>query len=153
MLCIHYIGKEGRALKTITVDAKAENIQEVTDFINKELEAISCPPRARMQIDVAIDEIFGNIVNYAYGPEEGQATVTFEEIKEPHFVVIAFTDTGMPYDPTKNGDPDITLSAEDREVGGLGIFLVKNTMDDISYEYKEGKNILKITKNIEGERK
>ncbi len=136
-------------MKELTIDARVENIEAVTDFVNAELEAMDCPMKAQMQIDVAIDELFGNISNYAYNPEVGPATVRVEVLKSPLSVVITFIDGGVPYDPLKKADPNVTLSAEEREIGGLGIFLVKKTMDDISYEYKDGKNILKIKKHIE----
>ncbi len=136
-------------MKELTIDARVENIGTVTDFVNAELEAMDCPMKAQMQIDVAIDELFGNISNYAYNPEVGPATVRVEVLESPLSVVITFIDGGVPYDPLKKADPNVSLSAEEREIGGLGIFLVKKTMDDISYEYKDGKNILKIKKHIE----
>ncbi len=135
-------------MKELTIDAKVENISVVTDFVNAELEALGCPMRAQMQIDVAIDELFGNISHYAYEPDVGQATVRVEVVEEPLAVVVTFIDGGVPYDPLAKADPDVSLSAEERATGGLGIFLVKKTMDDISYEYKDGKNILKIKKRI-----
>lgn len=135
-------------MKELTIAATIENIETVTDFVNEQLEAFDCPMKAQMQIDIAIDELFGNIAHYAYNPEIGEATVRVEVIEEPMAVVITFIDNGVPYDPLKKEDPDTTLSAEDREIGGLGIFMVKKTMDDIAYEYKDGKNILTIRKNL-----
>jgi anti-sigma regulatory factor (Ser/Thr protein kinase) len=142
-----------RTEKSITVDATIANVETVTDFVNAELEALDCPMKAQMQIDVAIDELFGNIAHYAYKDHEsgkpGMANVEVSSSKdEPPQVVITFTDCGIPYNPLENEDPDVTLSAEERKIGGLGIFLVKKTMDDISYEYKDGKNILTIKKNL-----
>ena len=102
-----------------------------------------------MQISVAAEEIFVNIANYAYAPEIGKATVVVEVSENPIAVSITFMDNGKPFDPTKKIDPDISLSAEDRQIGGLGIFMTKKMMDDVSYEYKDGKNILKIEKNLE----
>ena len=134
--------------KEITVEATVENIPVVTDFVNTELEALDCPLKAQMQIDIAIDELFGNIVHYAYDQRTGPATVRVEVDREPLSVVITFIDNGKPYDPLAASDPDISLPADRREVGGLGVFLVKKTMDDVTYEYKDGKNILKIKKNI-----
>lgn len=135
-------------MKEMTVPAIVENIEQVTDFVNGQLEEIGCPMKAQMQIDIAIDELFGNIAHYAYNPETGPATVRVEVTDSPISVIITFIDHGIPYDPLKNEDPDITLSAEDREIGGLGIFMVKKTMDEITYEYKEGQNILRIRKDI-----
>ena len=135
-------------MKELTVEAKIENIEAVTDFVNEQLEALDCPMKAQMQIAIAIDELFGNIAHYAYNPEIGQATVRVEVVEEPLSVVITFIDNGVPYDPLAKADPDTTLSAEERDIGGLGIYMVKKSMDDVTYEYKDGKNILKIKKNL-----
>lgn len=104
----------------LTIPATVENIEKVTDFVNEKLEEIDCPMKAQMQIDVAIDELFGNIAHYAYNPETGPATVRVEVTEAPISVVITFIDHGIPYDPLKKDDPDITLSAEERGIGGLG---------------------------------
>ena len=135
-------------MKELTVNATVENIEVVTDFVNEQLEALSCSMKAQMQIDIAIDELFGNIANYAYDPEVGPATVRVEVVDTPLSVVITFIDHGVPYDPLKQEDPDTTRAAEEREIGGLGIYIVKKSMDEISYEYKDGRNILRIRKNI-----
>ena len=135
-------------MKELTIAATVENIETVTDFVNEQLEALDCPMRAQMQIDIAIDELFGNIAHYAYNPEIGQATVQVDVVEEPLSVVITFIDNGVPYDPLAKADPDTTLSAEERDIGGLGIYMVKKSMDEIAYEYKDGQNILKIKKNI-----
>lgn len=135
-------------MKELTTTATIENIQTVTDFVNEQLEALSCPMKAMMQIDIAIDELFGNIAHYAYHPEVGSATVRVEVTEDPLAVIITFIDNGVPYDPLAAEDPDITLSAEERTVGGLGIYMVKKSMDEISYEYKDGQNILTIKKRF-----
>lgn len=135
-------------MKEITLDATVDNIEKVTEFVNEQLEECGCPMKIQMQIDIAIDELFGNIAHYAYHPEVGSATVRVEVLKEQPAVVITFLDNGVPYDPLKKEDPDVTLSAQERTTGGLGIFLVKKSMDDILYEYKDGQNILKIRKNF-----
>lgn len=135
-------------MKEITIAATVENIDVVTDFVNEQLESCDCPIKAQMQIDIAIDELFSNIAHYAYNPETGDATVRVEVVEDPMAVVITFIDKGIPYDPLKKADPNTSLSAEEREIGGLGIFMVKKTMDDITYEYKDGQNILKIKKKI-----
>ena len=146
MLCLKYNG--GVTVKEMTIEATVANIEKVTDFVNEQLQEVGCPMKAQTQIDIAIDELFGNIAHYAYDPNVGPATVRVEVPKEPLSVIITFIDNGVPYDPLKKADPDITLSADDREVGGLGIFLVKKTMDDVSYEYKNGQNILRIKKSF-----
>ena len=135
-------------MKELTIAATVENIETVTDFVNEQLEALDCPMKAQMQIDIAIDELFGNIAHYAYNPEVGSATVRVEVIEDPLAVIITFIDKGIPYDPLAKADPDITLSVEERDIGGLGIFMVKKSMDEITYEYKDGQNILKIKKNL-----
>ena len=135
-------------MKEMTIEATVENIPVVTDFVNEELEALDCSMKVQMQIDVAIDELFGNIAHYAYDPDTGPATVRVEVEEEPLAVLITFIDNGKPYDPLSKEDPDVTLSAEDRAIGGLGVFLVKKTMDNVSYEYKDGKNILRIRKKM-----
>ena len=135
-------------MRELTVEAKVENIPGVTDFVNEQLEAHGCTLRARTQIDVAIDELFSNIANYAYDTMGGAATVRVELAEDPLSVVITFIDHGVPYDPLKKADPDVTLSAEERGIGGLGIYMVKKSMDGVAYEYKDGQNILKITKNL-----
>ena len=135
-------------MKELTIAATVENIETVTDFVNEQLEALDCPMKAQMQIDIAIDELFGNIAHYAYNPEVGSATVRVEVTEDPLAVIITFIDKGVPYDPLAKADPDTTLSAEEREIGGLGIYMVKKSMDEITYEYKDGQNILKIKKNL-----
>ena len=135
-------------MKEMTIPASVENIEKVTDFVNGQLEEIDCPIKAQMQIDIAIDELFGNIAHYAYNPETGPATVRVEVTEAPISVIVTFIDHGVPYDPLKKDDPDITLSAEERDIGGLCIFMVKKTMDEITYEYKDGQNILRIRKDI-----
>ncbi len=135
-------------MKELTVKAAIENIEKVTGFVNDELEALGCPMKAEVQIDVAIDELFGNIARYAYDSHTGSATVRLEVEQEPLAVIITFIDNGKPFNPLEKADPDVTLSAEERTVGGLGIFLVKKTMDMIEYEYREGHNVLMIKKKL-----
>lgn len=140
--------KMGESMKELTVQATSENIPVITAFVDEQLERYACPMKAQAQIDIAIDELFGNIVRYAYHPEIGPATVQVEVTEEPLAVVITFIDQGKPYDPLAKEDPDVTLSAEEREIGGLGIYIVKQSMSEITYEYKDGRNILKIRKDF-----
>lgn len=135
-------------MKELTLDATVENIPVVTDFVNEQMDALGCSVKVQMQIDVAIDELFSNIARYAYNPDVGPATVRVELTEEPLSVVVTFVDNGVPYDPLKRGDPDTTLSAEEREIGGLGVYMVKKSMDAVAYEYKDGQNVLKITKKL-----
>lgn len=135
-------------MREMTVDATVENIPAVTDFVNRKLEELQCPPKSQMQIDIAIDELFGNISNYAYKPDIGPATVRVEVETHPVAVTITFIDGGRQFDPLSTDEPDVTLPASERRIGGLGLYLVRKTMDEITYEYRNGKNILKIRKNI-----
>ena len=135
-------------MKELTVDATVENITQVTAFVDEQLEELGCPVKAQMQIDIAIDELFGNIAHYAYHPKVGAATVRVEVVNEPLSVVVSFIDHGVPYDPLAREDPNVGLALEEREIGGLGIYMVKKSMDEITYEYREGQNILRISKEI-----
>ncbi len=127
--------------------AKIENLPMVSAFIDEKLEAVGCSMKAQMQIDMAVEEIFVNIASYAYEGKEGAAEISFD-ITDEKKAVITFVDGGVPYDPLRKDDPDVTLSAEERQIGGLGIFMVKKTMDDMRYEYKEGKNRLTLVKSL-----
>ena len=135
-------------MKEMTIAAAVENIDAVTDFVSEQLEAFDCPMKVQMRISIAIDELFGTIAHYAYGDQTGDATIRVELQEEPRAAVITFIDSGVPYNPLEKDDPDTTLSAEDREIGGLGIFMVKKSMDEITYDYKDGKNMLTIKKNL-----
>lgn len=135
-------------MKELTVDAVVENIPIVTDFVNEQLMPHDCSIKIQAQIDIAIDELFGNIAHYAYDPDVGSATVRVELVKEPLTVVITFIDHGVSYNPLKQDEPDTTLLAEERKIGGLGIYMVKKSMDNIYYEYKDGQNILTIKKKL-----
>lgn len=135
-------------MKEITLEATVENIGVATDFVEEFLDGIACPLKAKMQLNIAIDELFGNIAHYAYQGRSGKAIVQVEVLENPRAVCITFIDSGVPYNPLEKADPDITLSAEDRSIGGLGIFMVKKNMDDMQYSYCEGRNRLKIIKCI-----
>ena len=127
-------------------EAAISDIPAVTEFIEDELNALDCPMKAVIQINVAIDEIYSNIVKFAYGDGKGPAEVTISE--KNGVVSIAFADNGSPYNPLLRDDPDVTLSAEERNIGGLGIFMVKKTMDNLEYRYENDHNILTISKKI-----
>ena len=133
-------------MKEWTFEAKTENIPLLTDLINAELEAAGCPMKAQLQLDVAIDELFSNIAFYAYAPGSGMVTVRLETEDAPRAVTITFLDSGTPFDPLAATDPDIQLPAGKRRIGGLGIFLVRKTMDAVRYAYRGGQNVLSIRK-------
>ena len=132
----------------LDVEAVSSNLPSVVGFVNSRLDAFDCSPKAQMQIELAVEEIFVNIANYAYAPDVGRATVRVGVTDDPLTVSITFIDRGVPYDPLKKSDPDVTLAAGDREIGGLGIFMTKKVMDDVTYEYKDGQNILTLKKRL-----
>ena len=135
-----------RARGEIELDATTDNLPQVFSFLEEHLEEVGCPPKAQMQLSVAAEEIFVNIAHYAYAPERGTAVVRVEVAEEPLTVTLTFIDHGTPYDPLAREDPDVTLSADEREIGGLGIYMTKKLVDDVAYEYRDGKNILKLKK-------
>ena len=132
----------------LVIEKKKKNLPKVISFVNEHLEAADCNMRTQIQIDIAVEELFINISSYAYDPEIGTAVVQVTVTDEPLSVEITFIDNGRQYDPLAKEDPDITLPINKRKKGGLGIFMVKKSMDDIHYEYADGKNILTIKKNL-----
>ena len=148
MLSFQYAGAEGKKLNELTLEAKVESLDEVLAFVDGQLEQVDCPLKTQMQIDVAVEELFVNIAHYAYTPNVGTATIRVDMLPEPKAVSITFIDHGIPYDPLKKPDPDVTLPAEERQIGGLGIYMVKKSMDSMDYEYRDGQNILRILKNL-----
>lgn len=130
------------------VDAVVENLTAVQTYVEEQLEVASCSMKVMMQVGVAVEEIFVNIAHYAYGPEGGQVTVDASVSGDPAVITIVFKDEGTPYDPLAKEDPDVTLAAQDRKIGGLGIYMTKKMMDDVAYEYRDGQNILTLKKNL-----
>ncbi len=149
MLGFRYTGATGLGEKELELDATVENLDRVIAFVDGELETLDCPPKTQMQIDLAVEEIFVNIASYAYAPGTGTAVVRIRTQADPKRVTITFLDQGVPYDPLEKPDPDITLSAEERQIGGLGIYMVKKSMDEMKYRYRDGRNELTITKGLE----
>ena len=148
MMCFRFDGPPQAGEKERTLDATVENLSKVLAFVDGELEALDCPMKAQMQIDVAVEELFVNIASYAYAPDTGTATVRIKAESTPKGVTITLIDHGVPYDPLKKPDPDVTLSAEERKIGGLGIYMVKKSMDGMRYEYRDGQNILELNKQF-----
>ncbi|SEA93739.1 Anti-sigma regulatory factor (Ser/Thr protein kinase) [Pseudobutyrivibrio sp. ACV-2] len=132
-------------MKKIELQATLENTTELLSIIEKELEEAGCSMKEQMKISVAVEEIFVNIANYAYGDSVGNAEIDIDVDNDKKSIVILFKDCGTPYNPLEHEDPDTTLSADEREIGGLGILIVKKSMDEVSYQYKDGKNILTIS--------
>ena len=135
-------------MKELTVQAALENIPVVTAAMDEFLEALDCPLKAQMQLDVAVDELFGNIAQYAYPDGTGSVTVRFDHDEAARMVSVTFVDSGVPFDPLKQRDPDVSLSIDDRKEGGLGICMVKKTMDHMVYRHEDGCNLLTIYKRI-----
>ena len=136
----------GDAMQELVVEAKDENLTKIMAVVEENLERMGCPMKAYTQIVIAVEEIFVNISHYAYGDQTGEATIRIETEDSPQGIAITFIDRGMPYDPLAKPDPDITLGAEERQIGGLGIFMVKKTMDEMEYQFVDGQNILRIKK-------
>ena len=132
----------------LKISAQVEKLNEVLAFVDERLERYDCPIKIQTQIDIAVEEIFVNIANYAYTPETGDATIKVGISEDPLEVTISFADSGVPYDPLAKEDPDITLPAEKRPIGGLGIYMVKKSMDNVEYEHKDGMNIFVIRKKL-----
>ena len=149
MLMFDYKLKEGGERMTNKIfPAKTEALSDVLGFVEQSLESFECSMKAQTAICVAIEEVFVNVANYAYSGGEGDMTLYIGFDEETRDVTFRMTDKGIPFDPLKKPDPDITLSAEDREIGGLGIFITKKTMDSVSYAYENGENILTMIKKI-----
>ena len=144
-----FFAPEGSRYPTLHFDhAAISDIDAVTEFVEIELEKLDCPMAITMKLSVAIDEIFSNIVFYAYEGGTGPATVQIRPQRSPDGVTLLFIDEGIPYDPLAREDPDVTLNAEERGIGGLGVFIVKQFMDDVRYEYTDGQNILSLYKGF-----
>ena len=139
--------------KSFTIEAKTENLDKALSFLSDCLaEAVpEIGDRARMQITLAAEEIFVNISNYAYPKGEGRVELIFkkQEVSQNSKAEISlcFIDSGIPYNPISNAKPDPTeLLTDENKIGGLGIFLVKNMVDDIYYSYENGRNHLTLNK-------
>ena len=131
-----------------TFPAKTDALADVLAFVEQALEKHECPMKIQTAICVAIEEVFVNIAHYAYPDSEGDMSICIGFDDKSRKVTFRMTDQGVPFDPLKKPDPDITLSAEDREIGGLGIFIAKKTMDSLNYAYENGENVLTMMKTI-----
>jgi anti-sigma regulatory factor (Ser/Thr protein kinase) len=132
----------------LTIEAAAENLNEVQTFLEERLSKTACPMKSRMQIGLAAEEVFINIASYAYAPDTGTATVRMACTEDHSAVTLTFIDSGIPFNPLEKEDPDLSLPVEEREIGGLGIFMAKKTMDEAHYARVDGQNILTLTKRI-----
>ena len=148
MMGVKYDGPEDKGPAKLSIDAKTENLDKVLAFAEEQLGKADCPIKAQTQIGVAVEEIFVNIALYAYAPETGRADITFDVNKEKKEAVITFRDKGVAFNPLEKQDPDVTQSAEERQIGGLGIYIVKKTMDEVKYERTDEENVLTIRKKF-----
>ena len=151
--------------KNLKILAVVDNLAQVLENDDAQLETENCPMKIQMQVDIAVEELFVNIANYAYTPDTGDADILIETLNtcpipeeyrkglsekdlKGKWLRITLSDSGVPFDPLQKDDPDISLSAQERRVGGLGIFMVKKSMDHMYYEYKDGKNHISIIKKL-----
>ena len=128
--------------------AKTESLNEVLRFVEETLESLECPLKIQTALCVAIEEVFVNVAHYAYPNSEGDLSFNISFSEQSREITFCLKDKGVPFDPLKRPDPDITLPAEEREIGGLGIFIAKKTMDSLSYLYEQGENVLTMIKKI-----
>jgi len=137
-------------MKVLETDASVDRLPEVLEFVNSALEENGCSIKAQTQVEVAVEELYVNICHYAYRdcPEKKMARLELTIDDNPRGMILSFIDCGKPFDPLLRKDPDINLSADERQIGGLGIYIVKKTMDGVDYKYEDGKNILTIRKNF-----
>lgn len=122
--------------------AEDEALSDVNAFVEQQLEEAGCSPKNQMKIMVALEELFVNVAHYAYGVEKGQVEIELDF--EDKDMILKLKDSGKPFNPLAKLDPDVTLSAEERDIGGLGIFMVKKSMDKVDYKYEDGQNIIII---------
>lgn len=135
-------------MEYLTVPACTEALADVQGFLEERLESWGCAPGLQMQLSLVAEEIFVNIAHYAYLDGEGQATIGVQAGGEPPVLTLRFADRGIPFDPLAQPEADITLSAQERPIGGLGIFLTRKIMDEAVYAYEDGQNILTLRKKL-----
>lgn len=123
-----------------------DTIPQLNEYIDCICEENGIDMEIAMSLNLAIEEAVVNVMSYAY-PDGAQGEVKIESAVDPNQITFVITDNGIPFDPTAKEDVDITLSAEERPIGGLGIHLIRQIMTHISYERKDGKNILTLSKD------
>lgn len=133
--------------RSLTLANDVEQLSQLAPFVGAFAEEAHLDEQPAMQLDLALDEAVTNVVLYAY-PKGVKGEVTVDARREGDLLEVVLTDSGTPFDPTAQADPDLTLSADERPIGGLGIFLVRQMMDEVCYERKDGKNILVLKKNL-----
>ena len=132
----------------LVIEAVVDNLDAVNLFVHKFIEQFEISKSTLMQLDLVVEEIFVNIASYAYSPNTGLVKILLNIETAPLAISLTFIDSGIPYNPLEKSDPDINLSVDDRQIGGLGIFLTKNFVDDISYQFLDGQNVLQLTKSL-----
>ena len=135
-------------MKVLRIPARTDQLDAVQAFIDEQLSAIYCSLEEQIQLQIAVEELFVNIAHYAYNPEIGEAIIGCNVDQAPPSITIQFRDRGVPFNPLAREDADISLSAEDRDIGGLGIFMVKDYMDEVTYAYEDGQNVLTLRKTL-----
>ena len=139
-------------MKELKIEATIENLAKVFSFLAESMENFDCDPKVKRQIKLCVEELFVNIAHYAYNPDIGVADISIDTVMtkdgKPK-MVISFADSGKPYDPLSLPDPDIEAELEDRKIGGLGVYLVRTTMDNVEYKHEDGQNITIIEKKLE----
>lgn len=128
----------------VTLKAQTDELDKLMALLETQLEAVDCPMRVIMQFQVAAEEAFVNVAHYAYDSGDGKVEVSFDV--QEHAASLTLADSGKPYNPLVRMDPDITMNAEDRPIGGLGVYLIRKNMDDVTYAYRDGKNVLTMVK-------
>jgi anti-sigma regulatory factor (Ser/Thr protein kinase) len=134
-------------MEKLIVKAKLDSLDEVLEFISNQLDQEQCPNKTQMMISIATEEIFVNIANYAYHGAQGDVIINMEIADNPKRAIIQFLDSGIPYNPLEKEDPDIHKDVMEREIGGLGIYMVKNSMDHVDYHYINHQNVFTVEKN------
>ena len=152
MIAFRYWGTEPHTEelpeKELTVEAAMENLPQVMALVDCGLDGLACSPQVRRQVKIALEELYVNVVSYAYAPDTGPVTVRVATEKEPPAILITLIDSGIPYDPLKKPDPDLSLSPEERPIGGMGIYMVKKSMDAVTYQRVNDQNVLTLRKMV-----
>lgn len=144
----HCVTEVIEPVRELVVESLFESLEIVDSFVDEMYSSIGASQSARKQLRVAAEEIFVNIVNYAYGDGHGKVAISGKKLANPPGVELVFVDEGVPFNPLLSDSPDFDIDPDEREIGGLGIYMVKQAVDDIGYEYRDGKNILTIRKLV-----
>jgi anti-sigma regulatory factor (Ser/Thr protein kinase) len=133
----------------LILTAKIENLNKVFDFLDAQLSSLAYNMKAKLQLELSIEEAYVNISKYAYTSDKGEVEILSSVDEDPLQITVQFVDSGIPYNPLKTEDPDLCTDTEEKELGGLGIFLIKKNVDNIKYKYHNGKNILTLQKKLD----